>query len=181
LQFAATLLSRHIVRLVRDVAVAAALVYGLGWKVAGGGPAAAALAGVALALVLGWHIRMLSWLANESWTSYLLDLPRRRRAIAGPGPGTWATDVVPDRERYVVLLLHFADRGDPSPLPAESLPSAPWGHSGRMTGPRTRTIVALQYADDPRAAWAAAERLRAPAEERAHPTSGGSDRGDERA
>ena len=94
---------------------------------------------------------------------YLLDLPRRRRAIPGPPPGTWATEVVPTPEGYAVLLLHFAKRGEPTPPPARDVPpAAPWGQTAGIGLRRTRTIVALEWADDEASAYAAAARLQPP-------------------
>ncbi|HEV2784969.1 MAG TPA: hypothetical protein VGV67_01165 [Solirubrobacteraceae bacterium] len=153
---------RHVVTLLRNVVIAAALVYGIGWRIADGGPLAAVIAAIALCAVLAWHARMVWWLESELWSSHLLDLPRRRRAIAGPGPGTWATDVVPADGRYAALLLHFGERGAPAPPPADDVPDEPWGDHARIGSRTKRTIVALEWADDARTAQAAAARMRPP-------------------
>jgi len=158
LHLCAGVLRRMGARLARNVVIAIAVVYGLGWRL-GASPLVVVLVTLGLGALLAWEGRQLWWLGGELWQRELADLPRRRRAIAGPGTGTWATDIVADRGRYAVLLLHFAEPGGSSPPPAHGVPDAPWGPGAGVPGAGKRTIVAFEWAGDRAAADAAAQRL----------------------
>ena len=163
LHFTVTVAPRQVLHLLGNVVVAAAHTYGLGWKVGGGAAVAVALAAVAFAAYVIWYARLVWWLEGEQWSAYLLDLPRRRRAIPGPAPGTWATDVVPAAGRYAALLLHFgADRRWIPPQADGVPPGERSGHYPLLPLRGTRTVVALEWAEDYAAAQAVAARMRPP-------------------
>ncbi len=131
-----------------NVVCASALAYGLGWEVGGGAPVAVALASVAFVAYVVWYARLVWWFEGELWSAYLLDLPRRRRAIPGPAPGTWATDVVRADGRYAVLLLHFGTDRRRVPPRADDVPPEGWGHYPLLPLRGTRTVVALEWAEE---------------------------------
>lgn len=86
LHFTATAAPRQVLHLLGNVVVAAAVTYGLGWEIAGGAPVAVALVGVTFVAYVVWYARLVWWFEGELWSAYLLDLPRRRRAIPGRRP-----------------------------------------------------------------------------------------------
>lgn len=161
LGLAAVVLRRYGVVFTRNIGCAALFLYGIGWQV-DAGSLFTTFAVVGLVLLTGWNVWAIRFTTRLLWDEVLLDLPRRRRAIPGPGPGTWATDVVAARGRQAVLLLHFGRRREPKPQRAHGVPDEPWGHDARSLGRRSRTVVAFEWADDARAAQAAAARLQPP-------------------
>ncbi len=164
LRFAATVAPRQVLHMLANFLVAAVGAWGLAWQIAGGAAVAVVPVAVVFVAYVVWYARGVWWLEGELWSGYLLDLPRRRRAIPGPAPGTWATDVVPADGRYAVLLLHFGDDRRWVPPRADDVPLERWGHHPLLPLRGTRTVVALEWADDCRAAQAAAARMRPPAD-----------------
>lgn len=158
LRFAAWLLGWPASLVYRPLVLFIGIVYWLGWQ-SSVSDAVLALVTAALVGLVVWSAWAARWLARQRWEEMLLDLPRRHRRIAGPGPGVWATDIVPFEGRYAVLLLHFGRRGRPTPPSAPDAPWTPWGRHADVRTSTTRTIVAFEWAEDEAAAAQAAQRL----------------------
>lgn len=158
-------------RLAWGAVVGVALLVYLAWWLTDGAPLLVGLGAAAGALFLAWALRLYAEATQDLWRTHRYDFPRRRRSIPGPPPGDWAIDVVPVRERYAVLLLHYTERGDlwpPDPVVApraQDTPPGRWAEPQMITARRLRTLVAFDWADDVAAAESVAEKLAArPAE-----------------
>jgi hypothetical protein len=144
--------------LVRAVVLLVAIVGWLGWDSSVSDPILA-LVTIALLALLAWTARAAWWLTHVIWEEEQLDLPRRLRRIDGPGPGIWATDIVPYEGRYGVLVLHYGRLARPTPPTAPNAPSTPWGRDASVRSGTTRTVVAFEWAADEATAESAVKRL----------------------